>query len=184
MRDYSPRLTAKSQKKRVAELEKQAAQKQAEVEKLDTQIAVKEKAKATIAEVEAMGKPTMLGSGFTVTADEMKKLKTLAKKSVNADKQIADSKKKMAALDEQIKELDRNLRDAQAEANHWHREYTDLKNEVKDFLRLVKLFPARVKEFFAGLFREEQAQAQQLESERQSQILPAQKKNKSHDYGR
>jgi len=39
----------------------------------------KVKAKATIGEIEAMGKPTLLGS-FNVTADELKKLKTLAKK--------------------------------------------------------------------------------------------------------
>jgi hypothetical protein len=44
-----------------------------------------------------------------------------------------------------------------------------LKNEVKDFLRLVKKFPARVKEFFAGLFHEEQAMEQQRQQELQEQ---------------
>jgi chromosome segregation ATPase len=145
---------------------------------LDAQIAVKEKAKATIKEVEAMGKPQTIGNGFVVTADELKKLKTLAKKSVNADKQIADSKKKMAALDEQITDLNAKLRDAQAEVNHWHREYTDLWNKVKDYIGAIRKLPARLREFVSELFRPEREAAQQRERELEQQRHTQQKSHK------
>jgi predicted membrane chloride channel (bestrophin family) len=49
---------------------------------------VREKARATIDEVDKMGAPAMLGDKFTVTGGEMKKLKTLAKKSVTADDKV------------------------------------------------------------------------------------------------
>jgi hypothetical protein len=57
----------------------------------------------------------------------------------------------------------------------------DLKEKVRDYLHLAKKFPARVKEFFTGLFREEQAQEQQLEQERQ---LQQHTKKKIYDRGR
>jgi len=167
--------------------EKAAAQVESakkQLAELKKEIVVKEKAKATIAEVEAMGKPAILG-GFNVTGDELKKLKALAKKSINADKQIADSKKKMAELDEEISKLNNDLRNAKAEINHWHQQYTGLWNEVKDFIGAVRKFPARLREFVGVLFRPEReaARQQELEFEQQQQSQPAQKK-KSYDYGR
>ena len=129
-----------------------------------------------------MGHSIPLVPGVHFTDDEAKRLKTLAKKSVNADKQISESKKKMAALDEQISELTTQLRDAKIEVNHWHREYTTLWNEVKDFIEAIRKFPARLREFVAGLFRPEREAAQRREQE---QIKPAQeKKNTSRGYDR
>ena len=78
-----------------AKLDQQAGKKKERLEKLNESIAVKEKAKATVAEVEAMGKPVLLGSGYNVTVDELKKLKALAKKSVAADERVASMKRKL-----------------------------------------------------------------------------------------
>ncbi|MCL1821089.1 MAG: plasmid recombination protein [Oscillospiraceae bacterium] len=174
------------EQKKLAVVSAQVEKKEARLDKLDAEIAVKEKAKATIKEVDGMGKPQTIGSGFIVTADELKKLKTLAKKSVNADKKlaehIADSKKKIAALDEQITDLNLKLRDAQAEVNHWHREYKDLWNEVKDFIGAIRKFPARLKEFVSELFRPEREAAQRREQE-QIQQSQQSHKTKKKSYG-
>jgi chromosome segregation ATPase len=158
------------EKKHLAELEQQAVKteqtlekKTAQVEKLNKETAVKTKAAATIKEIDAMGHGLPLVPGVHFTDDEAAKLKALAKKSVNADDRIAATKKKMAAVEEQLAAVDVKLRDSQIEANHWHRELADLKNEVKDYLRLVKNFPAQVKELFDGLHHDEQAKQQQAE---------------------
>ena len=84
--------------KRLEQLDKQVDKKETQIEKLDGKISVKAKAAATISEIEAMGKPAMLG-GFNVTNDEMGKLKTLAKKSVNADKKVAEANRKLKAAE-------------------------------------------------------------------------------------
>jgi hypothetical protein len=152
--------------KRLDALDKEVEKKTAQVEKLTKETAVKSSAKATIKEIDAMGKPALLG-GVNFTADEAAKLKSLAKKSVTLDDKISADKKRIAELDTQISDLNNKLRDAQLEAKHWYQELQDLKEKVKDYLRLAAKFPARVKEFFTGLFREEQAQEKQLEQERQ-----------------
>jgi len=77
-----------------AKLDEQAEKKKKRLDKLDNTITVKSKAAATVAEVEAMGKPALLG-GYSVTADEIKTLKTLAKKSVTADEKVVDMKRKL-----------------------------------------------------------------------------------------
>jgi hypothetical protein len=82
-----------------ARLDAQTEKKQKRLEQLDESITVKGKAAATVAEVEAMGKPALIGSSLTVTADEMKTLKTLAKKSVTADRKVADMRKKLTAAE-------------------------------------------------------------------------------------
>jgi chromosome segregation ATPase len=166
-------------------LDERVEKKEAKLERLDEKITVREKAKATIAEVDAMGKPTLLGNGYTVTNDEMKKLKSLAKKSVTLDERIAMTKKKMAAVEEQLTDVKRQLDEAKQEAHHWYQELTYLKNEVKDYLRLAAKFPARVREFFSVLFREEQAQEQQQrEAERQTQLAERLQRKKTYEIGR
>jgi len=67
--------------KTTAKLDVQAEKKKERLDKLDETIIVKIKAAATVAEIETMGKTAVLG-GFNVAADELGKLKTLAKKSV------------------------------------------------------------------------------------------------------
>jgi hypothetical protein len=165
--------------KRLDALDKEVEKKTAQVEKLNKETAVKSSAKATLKEIDAMGKPALLG-GVNFTADEAAKLKSLAKKSITFDDKIAANKKKIAALDTQISDLNNKLRDAQLEAKHWYQELQDLKEKVKDYLHLAAKFPARVKEFFTGLFREEQAQEKQQELERQ---LQQHTKKKTYDRG-
>jgi predicted nucleic acid-binding Zn-ribbon protein len=168
--------------KRLDTLDQKIEKKQERVEKLDEKLAVKSAKTTTLAEIDAMGKPTLLGNGYTVTNDEMKKLKSLARQTVKSDERIAKLKRDITDLKSEIDKTKSQLRDAQSEARHWYQEFTDLKEKVKDYLRLAAKFPERIKEFFTGLFREEQAQEQQREAERQSQIQQP-TKTKIHNTG-
>ena len=158
--------------KQLETLSKQTEKKEAKVAKLDEQITVKEKAKATIAEVDTMGKPTLLGNGFTVTNDEITKLKSLAKKGIGIDKRADEYKKKIAALDENIRDLNsqinslkHNIGIISRDRDTWKANYTRLWSEVKDFIHAIRRFPSRLLDFI----RE------------QLHINPVQNKDKSHE---
>ncbi|MCL2817380.1 MAG: plasmid recombination protein [Clostridiales bacterium] len=91
-----------------AVLDKQAAKKRKRIKKLDETITAKTKASATVAEVEAIGKPGLLG-GFTVSADEINKLKTLAKKSVSADEKVIAMRQRLNAAENERNEMKAQL---------------------------------------------------------------------------
>jgi len=84
-----------------ADLDDLTGKKKKRLEKIDEQITVKTKMAATIAEIDSIGKPAFLG-GVTTTADEMKKLKTLAKKGVNADEKVADMKRRLNTVENEL----------------------------------------------------------------------------------
>ena len=140
--------------KRLETLDKQMEKKETKIAKLDEQITVKEKAKATIAEVDAMGKPTLLSNGFTVTNDEMAKLKSLAKKGVGIDRRADEYKKKIAALDKNISDLNSQITSLKhdigiiaRDRDTWKANYTRLWGEVKDFIQAIRRFPSRLLDF-------------------------------------
>jgi hypothetical protein len=93
----------------VADLDEQAAKKQKRLDKLDEAITVKGKAASTIAAIDAIGKPALFGGGFTVTADEMKALKTTAKRSIKAEERAADMKRKMIAAESERDDLKKQI---------------------------------------------------------------------------
>jgi cell division protein FtsB len=139
--------------KRLETLEKRAEKKVATIEKLDEKITVKEKAKATIAEVEAIGKSAILG-GFNVTADELQKLKSLVKKGVGIDKRASEYKQKITALEEQINNLNGQISDLKMsyktvcrERESYKQNYKRLWAEVKPFIDVIRKFPQALLDF-------------------------------------
>jgi chemotaxis protein histidine kinase CheA len=104
---YDTAIEGKAQT--AARMDAQAEKKQQRLDKLDEAITVKDKAAATVAEVEAMGKPALIGSSLTVTADEMKTLKSLAKEGVKSRGIIAELKKQINGFVAKIKELTQKL---------------------------------------------------------------------------
>lgn len=77
---------------------KRLERKEAKLDKLDKEIAVKQKAKATIDEINAMGKSNLFG-GVSLTEAEAEKLKILAKKFVTTENKIADERRKRKAAE-------------------------------------------------------------------------------------
>jgi uncharacterized coiled-coil DUF342 family protein len=146
-------------------------QKEKQIAKLDGQIAVKDNAKATIAEVNAMGKPTVLGNGFTVTADEMKKLKTLAKKAVTVQDHSAEWKKKIAKMDQQLADIKSEIKEVTKERDYWKNKFKDLEQMVKPYITAIINFPQTLKNFIDRHWQERRVQQQQKKSHNKAEGL-------------
>jgi prefoldin subunit 5 len=136
--------------KRLEVLDERIEKKEARVERLDEKIEVKSKAKATLAEIDGMGKPAILG-GVNFSEDEAKRLKALAKKGVGIDKRAEEYRKKIAALDENIRELKseidnqkQNVRSIARDRDTWKANYERLWGEVKDFIWAIRTAPQKL----------------------------------------
>jgi len=157
--------------KTAARLDAQAERKKERIEKLDEAITVKGKAAATVAEVEAMGKPALLGNSFTVTVDEMKTLKTLAKKSVTADKKVADMRGKLTAA-----ETERDT--ATAELAKLQKPKQSIKEQLnwyEKFIAAMKRAPKRLMEVIEDILR------QPPERQEQQRTAPERKQSRGID---
>jgi hypothetical protein len=135
--------------KAAAELDQQAGKKMKRLEKLDELITIKTRAAATVAEIEAMGKPTVFG-GFSVTADEMGNLKTLAKKAVSAGKKVADMKRKLTAAENERDEL-------KAQVEYERKNRPSIKERLTAFDKFasaLKRAPKRLMEVIEDILRQ------------------------------
>jgi hypothetical protein len=141
---------------RLEQLDKQVERKESQLERLDEKVSVKAKAAATVKEIETMGKPALLGSGFSVTADEMKTLKTLAKKSVNADKKIADANRRRdtAAIERNkaVKERD-ELKGRTAAAKKHDPTITEHLRWFNKFIEAFRRAPKRLMQVIEDIMR-------------------------------
>jgi chromosome segregation ATPase len=144
--------------KRLDVLDERVEKKEAKLERLDEKITVREKAKATIAEVDAMGKPALLGGGFNMTADEMKKLKTLAKKSVTIENRNAEWKKKIAAVEQQLADVKQELNTVARDRDYWRNKFKDLEKMVKPYITAIINFPQELAAFISRHWQERQQQ--------------------------
>jgi chromosome segregation ATPase len=127
----------KQEEKRLKEVEK----------KLDEKREFHTKARATIKEIEGIGRQSLLG-GYSLTTDEFKRLVELAKKSVDYDKMTDRYKRKLAEKEKQIKYLcdriDNLQRGKETIPNQnevYRRNYDELYAEVKPFLEAIHKYP-------------------------------------------
>jgi chaperonin cofactor prefoldin len=139
--------------KRLDVLDTRIEKRQEKIEKLDKSITLKSNARTTIAEVDAMGKPSLLG-GVSFTDDEAKKLKALAKKSVGIDKRADEYKRKIDTLESQINDMNSQIRDWRSSYNTMRldrdaqkQNYERLWAEVKPFIVAIRAFPQMLLDF-------------------------------------
>jgi DNA repair exonuclease SbcCD ATPase subunit len=147
--------------KRLEQLDAQVEKKEARLDKLDEQITVREKAKATLAEVNAMGHSIPLVPGVHLTDDEVKKLKALARKGTGIDTRAAEQRKKITALEENINTLQGEISDWQQsyrkvalDRDTYKQNYERLWAEVKDFIGAIRGIPNRLRAFIAEHLRQ------------------------------
>jgi len=133
----------------IAALDAQAGKKQRQIEKLDVEINVKTKAAATAAEIDAIGKPALLG-GVNVTDDDMKKLKTLAKKSLTADERVSGMKRRLAAAENERDELKAQV-GKERKARPSIKEHLSL---FEKFMAALKRAPKRLLAVIDDIFRQ------------------------------
>jgi flagellar biosynthesis chaperone FliJ len=122
-------------------------------EKLDEKREIHTNARATIKEIEGIGRQSLLG-GYSLTTDEFKRLVELAKKSVDYDKMTDRYKRKLAEKEKHIKYLCKRIEDLQRgsgivpnQNEVYRRNYDELYAEVKPFLESIRNCPELLLEF-------------------------------------
>ena len=129
------------EQERLAVLVRQIEKKEKVLQKVEQKIEVQKGTAATFAEIDNMGRKTLVGK-VEFSQQEAENLKQLAKKGVAADSTIGD--------------LRRDLKFARRDAQIWKRRYEELMEQVKDFLAAVKRAPERVKNFLTEVLQSEQ----------------------------
>ena len=169
--EKAERETAKAEAK-LAKTERTLEKKTSQSKQLDEKISVKKTQAATLADIDAIGKPIPLVGGYTVAENEMKKLKSWSRQVFKTQEQMAKLKRDMDALQADLDKTKSQLRDAQAEVNHWHGEYTSLWNEVKPFIEAIRKFPQKMLEFVKSLSPQvHQREKEQKIAQAQSQSI-------------
>ena len=134
---------AEREQKRLTVLERQVEKKEQALQKVEQKTKVQKGVAATFAEIDNMGRKTLLGK-VEFSQQEAKDLKQLAKKGAAADSTIGD--------------LRRELKSARRDAQIWKRRYEELKQQTKDFLAAIKKAPERVMTFISKILNNERAE--------------------------
>jgi DNA repair exonuclease SbcCD ATPase subunit len=139
---------------RLDAISEQVERKEDQANKLDDQITVKEKAKATLGEIDAMGHTLPLVPGVHFTDEEAKRLKSLAKKGAGKDKRAATLNQKITELEGSIRDKDGEISDIKrsykviaADRDTQKANYDRLWGEVKEFAPAIRKIPNRLRTF-------------------------------------
>ena len=143
------------EQERLAALENQVEAKEKILQKVEQKIEVKKGTVATFAEIDNMGRKTLMGK-VEFSQQEAENLKQLAKKGI--------------AADTTIKDLQRDLKSARRDAQIWKRRYEELKEQVKDFLTAVRKAPERVMSFISKVLHAEQTEPPKVQRQRKSAV--------------
>ena len=143
------------EQERLAALENQVEAKEKILQKVEQKIEVKKGTVATFAEIDNMGRRTLMGK-VEFSQQETEDLKQLAKKGI--------------AADTTIKDLQRDLKSARRDAQIWKRRYEELKEQVKDFLTAVRKAPERVMSFISKVLHAEQTEPPKVQRQRKSAV--------------
>ena len=146
---------AEREQERLAVLEHQVETKKKTLQKVEQKIKVQKGTATTFAEIDGMGRKTLLGK-VELSQQEAKNLKQLAKKGVAADITISD--------------LRRDLKSARRDAQIWKRRYEELKEQAKDFLAAARKAPERVTLFLSRVLNTEQAEPPRVQRQREGSV--------------
>lgn len=111
----------------------------------------------TFAEIDDSGKKTITGK-YTVSADDYKKLTTLAKRSYSAE---SEAKK----LQEENQYLSRRIWSLQSEVSQLRQALSELTEKCRPYLEAIKAAPKAVKEFIDGILERFKKQEKSIEYE-------------------
>ena len=111
----------------------------------------------TFAEIDESGKKTITGK-FTVSAEDYKKLTTLAKRSYSA---VSEAKK----LQEENQYLSRRIWSLQSEVSQLRQALSELTEKCRPYLEALKAAPKAVKEFIYGILERFKKQEKSIEYE-------------------
>lgn len=139
------------EQERLAVLERQVEKKGQTLQRMEQKIKVQKGVAATFAEIDNIGRKTLLGK-VELSQREAEDLKQLAKKGVAADSAIRD--------------LQRDLKSARRDAQIWKRRYEELKEQTKDFIAALKRAPERVRAFISKVLHTERVEHPTIQRQR------------------
>lgn len=140
----------KQDQKRLAELSEQISNEQVRYDD-------NHNAFMTFAEIDDSGKKTITGK-FAVSAEDYKKLTTLAKRSYSA---VSEAKK----LQEENQYLSRRIWSLQSEVSQLRQALSELTEKCRPYLEALKAAPKAVKEFIYGILERFKKQEKSIEYE-------------------
>ena len=143
------------EQERLAVLKRQVEKKEKALQKVEQKIEVQKGTAATFAEIDNMGRRTLMGK-VEFSQQEAEDLKQLAKKGV--------------AANTTIKDLQRDLKFARRDAQIWKRRFEELKEQAKDFLVAVKKAPERVISFISKVLKAEQVESPKVQRQRKNAV--------------
>ena len=143
------------EQERLAALEHQVEKKEKVLQKVEQKIVVQKGIAATFAEIDSMGRKTLMGK-MEFSQQEAEDLKQLAKKGI--------------AADTTIKDLQRDLKSARRDAQIWKRRYEELKEQAKDFLAAIRKAPNRVMSFISNVLHAEQTEPPKVQRQLESAV--------------
>jgi len=138
----------KEKEKTATIIEQKIEKSQERLNAVQNKIGVKTKAIATIEEINAIGKPALLG-GVTVTTDEMTKLKALARKGVTIENKTSELKRKLKTAEGERDELRKKL-DAEIKKQPTLREHL---NWFEKFITAMRRSPKRLMAVIEDIMR-------------------------------
>ena len=141
----------KREQERLAVLERQVEKKGQTIQRMEQKIKVQKGISATFAEIDNIGRKTLLGK-VELSQQEAEDLKQLAKKGVAADSTIRD--------------LQRDLKSAQRDAQIWKRRYEELKEQTKDLVAALKRAPEQVRAFISKILHSERIEHPTIQRQR------------------
>ena len=131
------------EQKRLAKLTAKLERQEQALRHNDEKIKRQKTVALTQAEIEGMGRKTLLGK-VEMTQQEAAELKNLAGYGLSADAEISSLKQKLEA--------------AKREAQIWKQRYEKLAEQTKDFMAALKRAPERVRDFIQRVLRAEPEQ--------------------------
>jgi len=153
-----------------AKMDAQAEKKQERLDKLTEAITVKDKAAATVAEIDAMGHSLPLVPGVHFKTDEAQTLKTLAKKGVT----VADNTKELKQQLQTARSERDTLKAEKAAAQKAQPTISERLNWFDKFVQALRRAPKRLMAVIEDIMRQP---PERKEQEQQQRTMPERKRS-------
>jgi chemotaxis protein histidine kinase CheA len=161
----------------LVQTEKSAAVAEKELAKTEAKLVSTRKLAVTYSEIEQMGKKGMMGK-YTVTADEMSTLKTLAEEGVSSRAKVGKLQDALSNANRQCANLSSRLANVTERLQDITERYERLVEVTKPYIFALQHFPEKVKEFFEKLI------PQKERAEEKEQPTPTRKPKRRDDWER
>jgi hypothetical protein len=162
-------VEVESKQERSAALDVTVGKQEKQIERNEKKLEVQKTAILTAAEIEAIGKPSLLGN-ISLPPEDMKKLKSMAKKSVANEEMAVTEKRRRVAAERKLNEVTAEL----AEERKRRPSLTESLAPVNRFLAALARAPKRLMEVINDIMKqppEKEIQQQARQQKHKQEVL-------------